>query len=164
VGQYAGLLQSRVLAPPGGAAGRAAGLVYHLADIFLPELRAAAAGGGGPADPAAPPPLAGARAAPKAGAKRPRGGSSGGEQVPAAAVEALLAPFVEALKTTPEKAAILRIRWAGCRFCCDSHCGAPLHALTCGRAPVPYICCPAPASAHRTHTPPPLPTPPPHAA
>jgi hypothetical protein len=121
VTHYAGMLQARVLAPPQGASGRGAGLVYHICDIFIPELRNAAGGAAAAAAaPSAPPALAGRR--PKgaegaaAGSKRGRGeAGAGGAQVPAAAVEALLAPFVEALKIAPEKAAILRIRCAALR-------------------------------------------------
>jgi hypothetical protein len=109
------MLQARVLCPHGDASNRAAGLTYHIADLFVPELRNCAA----PPPPGAAggePPLAGRRhkaaapapAAAVAGGKRARGDAG---QVPAAAVEALLAPFVEALRVLPEKAAVLRIRW-----------------------------------------------------
>lgn len=44
------MLQQRVLCPPGDPTNKAAGLLYHLADIYVPELRNCAAP---PADAAA---------------------------------------------------------------------------------------------------------------
>lgn len=104
VATYAGLLQSRVLAPPPGSGNKAAGLVYHLADIIVPELRNCCAPGG---DANPEPALAGRRAA---GGKRPRGGGGEVQQPPGGVIEALLAPFLEALRMADEKAAIARIK------------------------------------------------------
>ncbi|GBF97378.1 hypothetical protein Rsub_11025 [Raphidocelis subcapitata] len=108
VATYAAALQARVLAPPGDASNRAAGLTYHLADIIIPELRASCANGG-----AAGPSIAGRRRVAGDG-KRAREGAAAAAaaaaQPPGAAIEALLGPFVEALRTAPEKAAVLRIR------------------------------------------------------
>lgn len=74
---------------PATNTGRSLGLSYHLADVWLPELRKVVVAGAGSSGSATAPP-------------------------PAASLQALLEPFVGVMQHSGEAALINRIRWVGC--------------------------------------------------